>query len=63
MKSMSHITNLKHVYSISYSGTWMLIYKGGHTSISVVCDSVVSGTCGEVLYFFYFLYVCAWVCI
>lgn len=44
MKSVSYVTNLKHVCSINYSGTWMLSYKGGRTSIFVVYNSVINGT-------------------
>lgn len=46
MKSVSHVTNLKHAGSVNYSGTWML-------SFSMFCNSVINETQGKVLHFFY----------
>lgn len=54
MKSVSHVTNLKHVRSVSYGGTWVLSYRGRRTSISVVYNSAVSATGGRVVYLFWF---------
>lgn len=44
MKSVSHVTNLKHACSVNYSSTWMLCTVERSTTIFMVYNSVINET-------------------